>query len=358
MRKIAFVLGDISLGAGTERAVTNLANAFSRDKDNQVFILSVYSDDKKTPYYPLENSIEVIHLGFSLDGSKLSRITQYFKIIEKLDEILENRRIDYVLGTTHAFNTLLSFVKGNVKKIGCEHMSYNACPKVSQIIRKNRYRYLDAVVLLTQMDRDHYDFLPREKTYVIPNIRSFEPDKPALLDNKRIITVGRLDSQKGYDILVELAPALRERIPDWKIDIYGSGVMKEQLENRIRELGDQDFVVINEPVKGIRNEFENSSIYLMTSRWEGLPMVLLEAQACGLPIVSFNCPEGPADIINDGIDGYLIDDFNNEELVDKTAQLAHDDELRKKMGMNAYKRSDRFSKKEILKKWYKCFEES
>ena len=94
----------------------------------------------------------------------------------------------------------------------------------------------------------------------------------------------------------------------------------------------------------------------MTSRFEGLPMVLLEAQACGLPIVSFNCPEGPADIINDGIDGYLIDDFNNEELIERVAEVANNDELRKQMGARAHKRSDRFSEKEMLKKWYDCFD--
>ena len=118
----------------------------------------------------------------------------------------------------------------------------------------------------------------------------------------------------------------------------------------------KDFVFINEPVKEIREEFEKSSMYLMTSRFEGLPMVLLEAQACGLPIVSFNCPEGPADVINDGEDGYLIDDFNKEELVEKTARIALDEQLRKKMGANAFKRSDRFSEESILKKWYYCFE--
>ena len=355
MKKIAFVLGNISLGAGTERAVTNLANAFSRDENNQVFIVSINSEDKDKPYYPLEKGIKVIHMNAG-KGSKIQRLLGYYGIVGQLNKIMADNDIDYVLGTTHAFNILLSFLKGKVRKIGCEHMSYNACPKVSQIIRKNRYKHLDAVVLLTQMDREHYDFLPSEKTFVIPNIRSFQPDKPAVLDNKRIITVGRLDSQKGYDILVELAPDLKERIPDWKIDIYGSGTMKQQLEDRIKELGIQDFVFINEPVKEIREEFEKSSMYLMTSRFEGLPMVLLEAQACGLPIVSFNCPEGPADVINDGEDGYLIDDFNKEELVEKTARIALDEQLRKKMGANAFKRSDRFSEESILKKWYSCFE--
>ena len=355
MKKIAFVLGNISLGAGTERAVTNLANAFSRDKDNQVFIVSINSENKDKPYYPLNENIKVIHMNAG-KGNKIQRLLRYNGIIGQLNRIMADNEIDYVLGTTHAFNILLSFVKGKVKKIGCEHMSYNACPKASRIIRKSRYRHLDAVVLLTRMDRGHYDFLPKNKTYVIPNIRSFQPDKPAALDEKRIITVGRLDSQKGYDILVELAPALKNRIPDWKIDIYGSGGMKQQLEDRIKELDVRDFVFINEPIKQIREEFEKSSLYLMTSRFEGLPMVLLEAQACGLPIVSFNCPEGPADVINDGEDGYLVNDFNSEELVEKTARVALDDKLRKKMGSNAFKRSDRFSEEAVLKKWYSCFE--
>ena len=236
-------------------------------------------------------------------------------------------------------------------------MNYDACPKRSQIIRKNRYKKLDAVVLLTQIDRTRYDFLPENKTYAIPNMRSFKADKPALLDNKRIITSGRLEMQKGYDILVEMVPEMKKRIPDWKIDIFGSGSMKKQLTDRIEELNIQDFIHINDPIKGIRKEFEESGMFLVTSRFEGLPMVMLEAQGCGLPIVSFNCPEGPADIINNGSDGYLIEDFNTEDMIDKVVKLAQDEKLRKRMGQRAYKRSDRFSEQEILKQWYKCFEE-
>ena len=356
MRNIAFVLGDITAGAGTERTVTNLANALKRD-GNQVSIISIYTGINKAPYYSLEEGIQIIHLNIPYAVNIKTRLKEYLRVYKKIKILTKQSNIEYILGTTHAINCILSFLPRKIKKIGCEHMNYNAAPRPAQIVRKNRYKKLDAVVLLTQVDRKRYDFLPESKTYVIPNIRSFKTDKPALLENKRIISTGRLEIQKGYDILVEMVPEIKKRIPDWKIDIFGSGSMKQQLVDRMKELNIQDYIHINDPVKGIRKEFEESGMFLATSRFEGLPMVMLEAQGCGLPIVSFNCPEGPADIISDGVDGFLIEDFNREEMIDKITRLALNDELRKEMGLRAYKRSDRFSEQEILKKWYKCFEE-
>ena len=113
----------------------------------------------------------------------------------------------------------------------------------------------------------------------------------------------------------------------------------------------EDYVHINEPVNNIRDIFLQSSIYLMTSRNEGLPMVLIEAQTCGLPIVSFDCPEGPKEIINDSKNGYLIQPGNTEAMIYKIVRLASDKTLRRSFGDDAYETSKRFSEKEVMKKW-------
>lgn len=357
MQKIAILISDITQSAGTERAVTNLSNSLAEITDNQIYVVSVYSKNTDKTFYHIDHRVKVLHLGYSYDESRLKRVTIYGKLRRQIKNIIRENGIEVILGTIHAYNILLSTLKG-VKKIGCEHLNYYSCPSVVRPLRKIAYKRLDHVVLLTKQDADHYSFLNAGKVAVIPNISSFSREEQANLIDHKIIMVGRFTSQKGYDILVDIISDIKGRMGDWTIDIYGQGEDEKLIAKQIEMRGLQDIVRIHRPVSNIREKMMESSIYLMTSRNEGLPMVLIEAQSCGLPIVSFDCPEGPREIITNNVDGFLVQDFDKTCLGDRLIELVENEKKRKEFGDRAFESAKRFTPDEIVNKWSNLFANS
>ncbi len=355
MKNIAILIGDISCSAGTERAVTNLSNILQNSVNYQVIIISQYSKNGQKCYYSLNSSVKIEHLEMTNNGL-LSRLKSSKIFLSKITDICIRYKIDVIIGTTHGYNIQLPKLKITVKKIGCEHLNYNASPWYSRILRKIAYPKLDAVVCLTKKDSEKYNFVDKNKVFVIPNSLSFSVKTPAILENKRIIAIGRLTKQKGWDYLVTAAKKIKEKIPDWHINIYGSGEEKESLFKQMKNNHTDDFITIHEPTPNIKDEMLSSSIMIETSRWEGLPMVLVEGEACGLPIVGFDCPEGPGDIINDGECGYLVSAGDIEKFAGCVVKIAKDSELRKQMGKRSFELSERFSPEMIGEKWFELIE--
>ena len=354
MTNIAILIGDISRGAGTERAVTNLANMLAESGSYAVTVISLYSSDGSQCYYPINHSVDVVHLGLVKSGMA-KRLVVYIKFIRSMNTIIRDKHIDVVLGTTHALNSLLFFMSRKAKKIACEHMNYAACPKISGRIRKIIYPQLDAVVLLTNADAKHYDFIASKKKWVIPNSLSFICENPARLESKKIIAAGRLARQKGFDLLVKAAVLIKKETPDWHISLFGEGEEKARLLNAITSFELGGFMSIHGPTKEIQQELLNSSMFVMSSRHEGLPMILLEAKACGLPIVSFDCPEGPAEVVRHGEDGLLVEPENVEKLAEAVISLAKNAERLKAFGKKAFENATDFSSEVIFKKWNQLF---
>lgn len=350
-RSVAILIFNICNRAGTERAVTNLANILSEEKHN-VTIISCFSSPNDKNAFTLNSNVNIIHLGMK-PGGFILRFWDYFTVLRKLRQISYN--FDFLLGTTHALNTLLFFLPKRMKKIACEHFAYDACPLYSRIIRRVIYPFLDAVVLLTKTDAAKYTFMDKKKIFVIPNSLSFIQASTADLSKKRMIAIGRLTYLKGFDILLDIAVLLKRELPDWHIDVFGEGEDHEALLNKAERLCVNDYVSFLPPTNDVKKELLNSSIYLMSSRFEGLPMVLLEAQACGLPIVSFDCPEGPRNVISDKKNGFLIKCFDVESFSLNVGKLAKNNDQRIKMGTCAKYSSNRYSPSSISYKWDQLF---
>lgn len=344
------IITDINTRAGTERAVSNLSNLLATHNHN-VYIISIDSCSGSGAY-ELINGVFIIHLNIGLvKASKIKKISCYKKLIAELKNNIKKYDLDYIIGTYSSINILLPMFRKQTKTIGCEHFNFNSANKFHKLLRFMFYRKLDAVVVLTKQDAVHYSFINEKNLFVIPNSLSFERNYKDIYSQKRVISIGRLSKQKGFDILIDVVEQISKRISDWKFTIVGDGELREILKKKIYEKKLEDLIDIIPPTNSVLDIYNSASIYLMTSRWEGLPMVLLEAQACGLPIVSFDCPEGPASVIHNEKDGFLIDFMDVTNMVNKLEILMNNYELRKNFGVSAFEASSYYSPENVYLLW-------
>jgi len=335
MKSIALLVGDVTKIGGTERAVTNLANLLVRHY--KVHIISVYKNENNNVYFELNSQVFLKNLDFPIPKNSLNKYAGYLSLIVKLRKINRLKHFNIIISTGHAFSLILPFVVlfSKSKSVAAEHISRSSLPIISKLMQLMLYRLLDAVVVLSPSAKRNYNFCNR--VYVIPNsLPFFTKDKAALI-NKTILTVGRISHEKGYDRLIEVLSMIKLKMNGWEMKIFGNGVLESQLKDLINENNLSEFISINNPVVNIQSEYIKASIYLMTSRFEAFPMVLLEAMSCGLPVIAYDCPDGPREIIQDGVNGFLIENGNVSRMAEKLLLLISDDELRKKMGENAIK---------------------
>ena len=192
---------------------------------------------------------------------------------------------------------------------------------------------------------------------MISNARSFVIEEPAELNEKKVIAVGRYCYQKDLGKLIDAWNIVCQEIGDWKLHLVGDGEDRAMLQEQIERLGLSDSVILGKAETDMKTVYRNASMLALSSRYEGLPMVLLEAQAAGLPVVSFECKCGPKDVIEDGVDGILVEEGNVNKLAEGMLRLIKDETLRKSMGAAAYKRSERYAEENIMSQWVALFDE-
>jgi glycosyltransferase involved in cell wall biosynthesis len=177
------------------------------------------------------------------------------------------------------------------------------------------------------------------------------------LTKKQAIAVGRYNNAKGYEYLIEAWKTVHQKHPDWIINIYGSGEQKDYVKKLIERNALQDTIIMNEPTDDIMNRYLESSICVVSSRYEGFSMVILESMICGVPVVSFDCPHGPRNIIRNSEDGFLIEYLNTKAMADCISQLIENPELRQSVGAKAKENIIRFSRDNVMSQWTNLFNE-
>jgi glycosyltransferase involved in cell wall biosynthesis len=218
-----------------------------------------------------------------------------------------------------------------------------------------KIKKLDRFVVLTEYDRQAWQDIPRVD--VIPNPLPFYPginDKPR---RKRVIAVGRYFDEKGYDMLLRAWAIVEKECKEWELDIYGDG-NKTYYEKLSSSLGlDKRRFRLNGSVSNVQDEYLDSSVFVCTSRFEGFGMGIIEAMACGLPVVAFDCLWGPRSIISNGEDGVLVENGNVEKFAEAILSLINNPEKLLMMSNNAHKNVWRFNIEGIALKWKKLFDE-
>ena len=375
--KIVYCLIDASRIGGMERVVCGKANYLVEKLGYDVHIVTTDQGEKKS-HFPFSKKIIFHDLGinyFELEQlSPLSRIIKQIgkrqKHRQSLKRLLMELRADIVISTyTHEFTLLCNIKDDQSKKIAEIHFSkeYNKVdnkikkqPIISKAIsilaEKRKHFYIsryDKFVVLTKKDQENWT--KPDNVEQIYNMVPFSTHQVSSLKNKRVISVGRLSSEKGFDLLIDAWVIVSEQYPDWTLDIFGEGSEYDRLCVKISEEKLSESVRINTPTQDIVTEYLNSSIFVLSSRHEGFGMVLLEAMSCGIPCISFNCPNGPQEIIRDREDGFLVKNESIHELAEKIKLLIVDESLRKEMGVEAKKNVERFSPDSIMKEWDTLF---
>ncbi len=367
--KLIFLVSDLHLWGGGERVAVLMANHYAA-KGIETTLLSV-GKPGGVFRFEIDPKVSVNYLNIPLqNGGKLYRkiesffaIRRYFQVVltefakeEDSTRILGNNSPTILLAMGN-FPMLLAATisKGDyLDTIGCPHSQYNAIRGIWRFLRWLLYSRLDILVPLTYRD---LPFLKKHnpKTRVIPNPVTFYPEQTAQLENKLILAVGRMDYPKGYDLMLYVFERFCKKNNDWKLKIIGEGPLKSTIEKMAISKGVDDRLTISPSTNQIEKEYLTASIFLMTSRSEGFPMVLLEAQACGLPIVTFDCETGPAEIVHHGIDGFLVRPNDFDEMSDRMLELANDLAKRKTFGSSARENVKRFLPEEIFREWDEVF---
>lgn len=354
MKKICFVDFDVSLMGGLERVLTSVANELC--PVYEVHILSLNNSGGK-PYFPLDERIHYHALHNANYRIRTLMLNCFFPLIRYFND----NRIDlaFLMGNYPAPIVLpvRPFVK--TKLIFCDHGALENQLKSRKVMLFRRFasKRADKVITLTKQNRDAYIRLFHMKeadveylyNWIDPEI--FRHTGPYQKDSRRLLSVGRFGEEKGYDLLVPLGKRIFAKHPDWQWHVYGDGELFGQIQKEIETNGLQRNIVLKGATKRMYDYYKDYSLCILTSYREGLPLVLLEAKANGLPVVSFDILTGPREIVEDGKDGYLIPPYDTEKMAEEIGFLIEHDNVRQEMSDYAHTHLDKFKKETILRKW-------
>ncbi|MCF6525105.1 glycosyltransferase family 4 protein [Streptomyces sp. JJ36] len=267
---------------------------------------------------------------------------------------------DGILVTTRpALNILAAeYAPTTLVRVAQEHMNLSVHrPDVQEAVQKYYPRF-DAVAVLTHRDREEYGrLLPEARVVRIPNAVHSMDQEPSDYTGKIAVAAGRLAPQKGFDMLIPAWKRVAERHPDWQLRIFGLGERKDQLRRLIEKHHLYNHVLLMGHTTQLDDELAKASLYVLSSRFEGLPMVMIEAMAHALPVVSFDCPTGPADVLTDGKEGILVPPEDTDALADALIRVMDDRSLREQMGAAALSTAQDYAPSAVHPQWERLFTE-
>lgn len=375
--KIVYCTPALYMAGGVERVLTLKANYFAEHFGYDITIILTEGKDKPL-FYPLSDRIKIVNLNVNFEelwtSSFVKKVFVYLskqRIFKKrLTAELMHIRPDITVSLLRREINFINDIKDGSKKIGELHVNranYRNFEEGDANFIKNLFakfwmrslvshlKQLDKFIVLTEEDKASWTELSNVE--VIPDSLAFDIAEVSPMKAKRVIAVGRYVYQKGFDLLLQAWAKIEKQFPDWELAIYGMGD-RSPYENLARQLGvDMNRCHLNGSTQNIKKEYLESSLFVFSSRFEGFGMVLIEAMACGLPVVSFDCPCGPKDIVSHDEDGLLVPSGDIDKLANAMSQLMDSYELRHQMAKNAICNVRRFQIDEIADRWQLLFED-
>lgn len=353
--KLLYITNGITGAGGLERVLSVKASLLAEDFGYEVHLLSL-NENGKQPFFSFS---EKLHLhSVEVSGNPIQFFLQYKKKIQRIVDEVQPEIISVCDDGLKGF-FLPQIIRTKAKWIHESHASLllgnkgkgvPALKKAQHQLKQILGNRFSKIILLTKGNRKEWRL---KNVEVIPNPSPFHLSETSTLQNKKIIAVGSYSYNKGYDLLMKIWQKIESDFPDWELNIYGSATY----ENLYKQAEQLSLSIIHffAPIPDIETKYLESSIFVLASRSEGFGMVIIEAMSCGVPVISFDCPNGPADIITNNQDGYLIKNGNVNEFAEKLKLLIVDSDLRKKMGREAKQKSENYDPITIVKQWDKLF---
>ena len=374
---IVYVMESLVPKGGTERIISEKANYLAEQYKYNVYIITCTQQQDQPNAFQLSSSVHQIKLAIPYYSQYCYKYPKRFfvklsinkKLKEAIIEAVQQINPDILIGIGHYKADLISSIKCRAKKIiECHEARFftqsgmanhqNVLSKLfTKFYRKLYFRTIErkADVIVTLTEGDKLLWNKAKRIEVIPNFSNIQVSQISSCHSKRVIAVGRLSWEKGYDRLIDIWELVSRKSPDWQLDIFGEGELEKNLSYKIAKKHINN-ITIHPTTNNISYEFSKSSICVMTSYYEGFALVLLEALKHGVPCVAYDCPFGPASIIEDNRCGYLIDNGNINVFAKKLCTLMNDENARKKFSKESIKRSKDFAIDTIMGKWNNLFE--
>lgn len=375
--KIVYCAPALYSAGGVERVISFKASYFTEVYGYDVTIIVTEGQGREC-FFPLSDKVRVINLQLGFEELwRVPFIKKVFLYLQKQRQYkklltIELMRIrpDITISVLRREINFINSIPDGSRKIGELHVNRsnyrNFTGHDNNVIKRQFARFwmknlighlkqLDRMVVLTESAKSDWSEL--SNVTLIPDPLPFTADEVSPLTFKRLVCIGRYDYDKGNDLLLNAWARVEKQIPEWKLDIFGNGNM-ETYQQLMVQLGiDSSRCHLHGQITEVKREYLQSSLFVLPSRYEGFGLVLIEAMACGLPVVSFDCENGPRNIIRDGQNGFLVQAFDVDAFAERLLTLIRDDELRKKMGAEARQSSRQYQIEDIAMRWKSLFEE-
>lgn len=355
--KITFFIQNMSRPGGSERVTSILANELVK-YGYEISIVSICGN--QTSFFPIDKTIPIHVL---INTESVNNRKEFLNVLKELMKYYKKSKPDLVIdifASLSIYTILLKKIFG-FKNLTWEHFNYKVNTGMNKIGRKFAVWFSNQIITLTETDMRFYESENRIHGG-IDYIYNPSPYQDVILDQERkpyIISVGRLSHEKGFDRLIKVWKIVEDQC-NWNLLIFGDGEEKETLQRQIDQFGLKRIKLMG-TVKNIDYYYRQASLYVSTSRYEGLPMTMIEAQSFGIPIVSYDFYSGPREIITDDVDGYIINEKSQSEkakiMASKIIELIRDDNKRYRMMVAAKENSRRFDIGTIGEQWKKIIEE-
>lgn len=368
--RILYVTDALAIWGGLERVLVEKANYLATHNGNEVFILTISQGEHPFPF-PIDNMVTHADLNipfytqYQYSGiRRLLSLRRLHRDCRKgIRQQLNYINPDVILCPRIEFVKDICKVKGYTPLVFESHSSFwtSRFERAGLLRRLHTWwmnqsaKQAQAVVTLTEGDAAAWRKV-NNHVFVIPDVVHLnEKDVYSNVDAKSAVFVGRLSRQKNIGCLLSIWQLVRQRHPDWQLHVYGEkGDIEEPLWQQLHEEGNG--ITVHSPTTEILNVYQQHAMLLLTSRYEPFGMVLPEAMSCGLPVIAFDCPYGPADIITDDMDGFLVKDWDIMSFADKVCLLMENQDLRQQMGQAAIRSSQRYRSDRIMSVWQELFE--
>ena len=354
MASVCFVVYDLSIVGGVERVVEKLANRLS-DRF-EVHVISLHGDVINRAIHFNEN-VSVVNLCVSNGRLRQQMIT----IVPILQKYFKKEKIDvaFLEATFAGFVGCPLGILSRTKIVFCDHGAlYNQlADKDITTMRKLAASLCNHIVVLTKRSKEDYKKVFNTKESKITYIYNWIDEAMIGCNHEYdsnssiILTAGRFTKEKGFDLLIKVANQVFPKNPDWKWHIYGEGPLEEQIRTEIKRNGLENNVILMGFTDDMDSVYQSASMYVLPSYREGVPLVLLESKAHMLPCVSFDIVTGPNEIIEDKINGFLINPYETDAMADCINNMIRDSELRRELSRNSYSNITMFREETILNQW-------